>query len=215
MDEMDFARMRERMVKGQIIERGISDPRVLEAMRAVPRHRFFPPTEQAMAYEDHAYPIGLGQTISQPYIVALMTELLELKGSETVLEIGSGSGYQSAVLARIAGRVIALEYIRELAERARKVLDELGVTNVDIHCLDGSGGYEPEAPYGGILAAACAPSVPQPLLDQLAPGARLVLPVADRYEQVLQVWLKDANGTLTHRDDIFVAFVPLRGEWGY
>lgn len=212
---MEFARMRERMVKGQIIERGISDPRVLDAMRSVPRHRFFPAAEQAMAYEDHAHPIGLGQTISQPYIVALMTELLELRGGETVLEIGSGSGYQSAVLASLAGRVIALELIRELAERARKVLDELGVTNVDIHCLDGSGGYEPESPYGGILAAACAPSVPQPLLDQLAAGARLVLPVADSYGQVLQVWQKDAAGNLSHWDDIQVAFVPLRGEWGY
>lgn len=215
MDEDDFALRRERMLRIQIAARGISDPRVLDAMRSVQRHLFFPAADRAMAYEDHAHPIGLGQTISQPYIVALMSELLGLAGGETVLEVGTGSGYQAAVLARLAARVITFERYPELAERAGQILAEIGIANVEIHCMDGSGGYPPEAPYGGILVTAAAPRVPVPLLEQLAAGARLVLPVAEGYGQVLQVWQKDEHGELSHRDDIPVAFVPLRGEWGY
>jgi protein-L-isoaspartate(D-aspartate) O-methyltransferase len=215
MDDNEYALRRERMVRIQISERGITDPRVLNAMRSVPRHLFFPPAERQEAYADHAAPIGLGQTISQPYIVALMTELLGLLGGETVLEVGTGSGYQAAVLAQIAGHVISLERYPELAERAGQVLAEIGIANVEIHCMDGSGGYKPEAPYGGILVTAAAPRVPQPLLEQLAAGARLVLPVAEGYGQVIQVWQKDEYSDLSHRDDIPVAFVPLRGEWGY
>lgn len=209
-----FSEKRTQMVADQLVSRGIVDPRVLKAMQTVPRHIFVPARLQNRAYTDRPLPIGVGQTISQPYIVALMVEMLELTGSETVLEVGTGSGYQTAILAQLAAKVISLERIPELAWRAHLALQHQGYTRITIHCQDGSGGYPPEAPYGGILVAACAPAVPPPLLDQLAPGARLVLPVQTDTGQVLQVWQKTAAGTCTCANHLPVAFVPLIGNWG-
>jgi protein-L-isoaspartate(D-aspartate) O-methyltransferase len=196
------------------MRRGVVDELVLAAMRKVPRHHFMPPLLKTDAYADYPSPIGFGQTISQPYIVALMTELLRLRGGERVLEIGTGSGYQAAVLAQIAARVISIERVSELGSQAALALQQAGITNVDVLIQDGSGGYPPEAPYGGILVTACAPAVPDPLLDQLGNDARLVLPVETDFGQVLQVWEKDEFGHLSSRNDIPVAFVPLHGRWG-
>ena len=215
MDTLDYQKERDRMVTWQIERRGIYDEKVLQVMRSVPRHEFVPPGLQAESYTDYPLPIGVEQTISQPYIVALMSSLLELKGNELVLEIGSGSGYQAAVLSRLAKRVIGLEIIPDLADKARVTLGRCGISNVEIHCQDGSGGYPDGAPYHGILVAACAPEVPQVLLDQLHPGGRLVIPVGNHTEQILQIWKKDLDGNIEVTDHIPVAFVPLRGKWGF
>ncbi len=212
MDEYD--RERARMVDEQIARRGLRDPRLLAAMRAVPRHRFVPPDELEWAYSDGPLPIGHGQTISQPYIVALMTDLLHLAPGARVLEVGTGSGYQAAILAHMAAEVHTVEVIPALAHRAEKVLAELGLTNVRVHVGDGSLGWPEAAPYDGILVAAAAPDVPPPLLDQLAEGGRLVLPVGSRGFQELQVWERRA-GQLHCERGISVAFVPLRGEHGW
>ena len=202
------------MVSEQIVARGVRTPPVLAAMQRVPRHRFVPPDDQAYAYSDGALPIGRGQTISQPYIVALMTDLLHLSGGERVLEIGTGSGYQAAVLGELAAEVHTLELLPELAERASRTLAELGYTTVHVHTGDGSLGWPAAAPYAGILVAAAAPGVPQPLLDQLAEGGRLVLPVGDRSMQYLEVWQR-CGGEFVSERNIPVAFVPLRGEHGW
>ena len=202
------------MVSEQIVARGVRTPPVLAAMQRVPRHRFVPPDDQAYAYSDGALPIGRGQTISQPYIVALMTDLLHLSGGERVLEIGTGSGYQAAVLGELAAEVHTLELLPELAERASRTLAELGYTTVHVHTGDGSLGWPGAAPYAGILVAAAAPGVPQPLLDQLAEGGRLVLPVGDRSMQYLEVWQR-CGGEFVSERNIPVAFVPLRGEHGW
>ena len=215
MDDLDFQKERDRMVTWQIERRGVYDEKVLHAMRSVPRHEFVPPALQAESYTDYPIPIGFEQTISQPYIVALMSSLLELEGDEQVLEIGSGSGYQAAILSRLAKRVSGLEIIPDLADKARVTLGRCGYFNVEIHCQDGSGGYPKDAPYHGILVAACTPEVPQVLLDQLHPGGRLVAPVGNRTEQVLQIWKKDLEGKIDVTDHIPVAFVPLRGKWGF
>jgi protein-L-isoaspartate(D-aspartate) O-methyltransferase len=202
------------MVQEQIAWRGIHDQRVLAAMRQVPRHRFVPAADRSYAYADGPLPIGEGQTISQPYIVALMSELLLLSGNEVVLEVGTGSGYQAAVLACLARQVHSIERIASLAEKARQTLKENGFLNIQVHTGDGSNGLPEYAPYGGILVAASAPEVPEPLLDQLDEEARLVVPVGGRGNQILQVWQKRA-GKLEHQDNIPVAFVPLRGEHGW
>ena len=215
MDALDYQIERDRMVTWQIERRGIYDEKVLQAMRSVPRHEFVPPALQVESYTDYPLPIGFEQTISQPYIVALMSSLLELKDDDQVLEIGSGSGYQAAILSRLAKKVIGLEIIPDLADKAMVTLRRVGYSNVEIHCLDGSGGYPKDAPYQGILVAACAPEVPQDLLDQLHPGGRLVIPVGNRTEQVLEIWKKDLEGKIDVTDHIPVAFVPLRGEWGF
>jgi protein-L-isoaspartate(D-aspartate) O-methyltransferase len=211
---MDFEQERLQMVALQIEKRGLRSPRLLEAFRRVPRHRFVPLEYQAEAYEDHPLPIGSGQTISQPYIVALMTDLLRLEGYETVLDIGTGSGYQAAILAELSARVYSIERHPDLAERARRSLAALDVQNVTVLCQDGSGGLPDFAPYQGILVAAAAPSVPQPLLDQLATGGRLVIPVGGRSGQDLEVWERSASG-LDYRTVAAVAFVPLRGSLGW
>ena len=203
-----------KMVANQIAGRGILDPRVLTAMKSVPRHRFIPPDDLAWAYADGPLPIGHGQTISQPYIVALMTELLNLTSSARVLEIGTGSGYQAAVLAALSAEVHTVEVIPELAHHATDLLNELGYANVYVHLADGSLGWPDAAPYEGILVAAAAPEVPPPLLDQLANGGRLVLPVGGRGFQQLEVWERKGNEFL-HKKNISVAFVPLRGEHGW
>src|SRR5512140_1696095 len=165
------------MVEEQIAARGIHDPRVLEAMRTVPRHELILPEASEWAYADAPVTIGHGQTISQPYIVALMTELLQLSGDECVLDVGTGSGYQAAVLSRLAPEVHTIEVIPELARSAEATFHRLGYNNIFVHIGDGSSGWEEAAPYGGIVVAAAAPSVPQPLLEQLAEKGHLVIPV--------------------------------------
>lgn len=209
-----YAAERERMVRQQLANRGIRDPRVLDAMRQVPRHRFVPREELAYAYADGPLPIGSGQTISQPYIVALMTQMLALQGGETVLEVGTGSGYQAAVLAQLVRQVYTVERHASLAENARQVLQELGIGNVEVLLGDGSCGLAAHAPYQAILVTAAAPEVPRPLLDQLADGGRLVLPVGGRGSQLLVRW--EREGEKFHEESgIPVAFVPLRGEYGW
>lgn len=202
------------MVAQQIEARGVRDARVLEAMRRVPRREFVPETMRENATEDHPLPIGFGQTISQPYIVGLMTELLVLKGDENVLEIGSGSGYQAAVLSLLAKSVHTLEFVPELALTAQKTLENLGYLNVKVHTGDGSLGLSAHAPYNGILVTAACPAPPPPLLEQLAEGGKLVIPAGDRWGQMLQCW--ERNGKhLSHEDILPVAFVPLRGKFGW
>jgi len=202
------------MVTRQIEWRGVKDPRVLAAMRNVPREKFVPQDEIPYAFDDCPLPIGLGQTISQPYIVAFMTELLKLKGSENVLEIGTGSGYQAAILSTLAKTVHSVEQHKALAEKARQVLEKLGYLNVSVHCGDGTLGHPSAAPYDGIMVTAGAPQVPQPLLDQLAEGGRLVIPVGGMGSQMLQVITRNGNKFKTV-DALPVVFVPLRGEHGW
>ncbi len=211
-DEHTLAR--KRMVEEQIIARGIHEPRVLAAMGSVPRHFFVPPDDLAWAYADGPLPIGHGQTISQPYIVALMTELLEVEPSDRVLEVGTGSGYQAAVLGELAAEVHTVEVIPELALQAQKNLAGLGYTHVHVHTGDGSAGWPEAAPYNGILVAAAAPQVPQALLDQLAEGGQLVIPVGSRSVQQLEVWKRNGQ-EFSHRKNVEVCFVPLRGRFGW
>jgi protein-L-isoaspartate(D-aspartate) O-methyltransferase len=202
------------MVTRQIEARGVTTARVLDVLRWVPRHLFISAEDMPLAYADHPLPIGGGQTISQPYIVALMTDLLRLGGGESVLEIGTGSGYQAAVLACLARQVHTIELHAELADRARSVLQRLGLENVTVHTGDGSFGLPEFAPYQGILAAAAAPRVPPPVLDQLDTGGRLVMPVGRRGSQYLEVWERTGLGLIS--DTVLpVAFVPLRGAWGW
>jgi protein-L-isoaspartate(D-aspartate) O-methyltransferase len=209
-----YAEERNRMVDTQIESRGIKDKRVLESMRIVPRHCFIPPEHISMAYADGPLPIGEGQTISQPYIVALMTDLLKLKGDEKVLEIGTGSGYQAAILAHLAKEVHTMERHAPLTERAKITIESLGHTNVEFHVGDGSKGLPEHAPFQAIIITAAAPSVPEPLVEQLDDGARLVVPVGSRFNQLLELWTREAGDT-TREVIAPVAFVPLRGEFGW
>jgi protein-L-isoaspartate(D-aspartate) O-methyltransferase len=202
------------MVRDQIERRGLKDKRVLAAMRAVPRHHFLFQGEQTSAYDDTPLPIGCRQTISQPYIVAFMTAALKLKGAEKILEIGTGSGYQTAILACLAQTVFSIERIPELAERARKNLGALNITNADVAVGDGTLGCPDRSPFDAILVTAGAPSVPQPLLDQLAPGGRLLAPVGGRNIQELELWTRTSNG-YSERRLISVVFVPLIGTHGW
>ncbi len=213
-EELRFTVERERMVREQIENRGIKNFRLLEALRALPRHKFVQPGDEMYAYYDEPVPIGYHQTISQPYIVALMTSLAALEGVETVLEVGTGSGYQAALLGLLSKKVISLERIPELADRARKTLSEMEISNVDIITTDGTFGYNPAAPYQAILVTAAAPSVPQPLLDQLAEGGRLIIPSGSKSIQQLQVWTRTASRFVSE-DILAVAFVPLLGEYGW
>jgi protein-L-isoaspartate(D-aspartate) O-methyltransferase len=213
-DSDPYLQDRERMVANQLEGRGIRDARVLAALREVPRHLFVPEEHRHLAYADGPLPIGQGQTISQPYIVALMTQLLALQEDNSVLEIGTGSGYQAAVLSHLAKTVHTIEQYGELAARARQVLDMLGILNVHVHVGDGSNGWPKCAPYAGIIATAAAPRVPEPFLAQLSDGGRLVLPVGGQDGQLLQVWHR--QGEDFDRDTIApVAFVPLRGKHGW
>jgi protein-L-isoaspartate(D-aspartate) O-methyltransferase len=209
-----FELLRERMVTSQIERRGVTNQAVLKAMRSVPRHLFVDPLHQAQAYSDYPLPIGYDQTISQPYIVALMTALLNLKGDEKVLEVGTGSGYQAAVLSMLCDRVHTIELIPQLADHARELLEKLGYHNVVVHHSDGSLGWEAEAPYDAIMVTASAPNTPAPLLEQLAPGSRLVIPVGSRGSQWLELWQQEGS-TWQPEQILPVAFVPLRGRHGW
>jgi len=206
---------RERMVEEQLRSRDIHDPRVLEAMRVVPRHRFVPDDLSSQAYFDGPVRLDHGQTISQPYIVALMSQLLELEGGETVLEIGTGSGYQAAVLSRLAGQVYSLERVAELARTAAQRLKELGCENVTVYERDGSGGLPEHAPYPAIIVAAAAPRVPAPLMEQLEIGGRLVVPVGSQEGQTLELWRREDEADFSQERIAPVAFVPLLGEHGW
>ncbi|MBU1660334.1 MAG: protein-L-isoaspartate(D-aspartate) O-methyltransferase [Chloroflexi bacterium] len=209
-----YSAQRESMVTDQIAWRGIRTPGVLDAMRTVPRHLFVPADQRAYAYSDGALRIDHGQTISQPYIVALMTDLLELRGGEKVLEVGTGSGYQAAVLSRLAAEVYTIERHAPLAEKAAQILKELHYDNIHIHTGDGSVGLPEYAPYQAIMVTAAAPKVPQPLLDQLDEGGRLVLPVGSRYSQILEYWQRHGE-QFKQKTITAVAFVPLLGEKGW
>lgn len=202
------------MVDGQIAIRGITSPGVLRAFLEVPRHLFVPKIQQAHAYQDSPLPIGLGQTISQPYIAAYMTDLLQLTGTERVLEIGTGSGYQAAILGKLAGEVHTIERHPSLANKAARLLQSLGYENIRVHEGDGTQGLPEFAPYQAIMVTAAAPEVPSPLLDQLGDGGLLVMPVGGRSGQVLLLYRRKGNEFL--REDLApVAFVPLIGEHGW
>lgn len=212
---MDFSISRRRMVEQHIKARGVRDPLVLDAMLQVPRHLFVEEALRDQAYSDFPLPIGHRQTISQPYMVAVMTEALRLGGGEKVLEIGTGSGYQAAVLSRIAGRVYTVERIAELARRARRVLDQIGCTNVNIKVTDGTFGWEEEQPFDGILVTAGAPSIPQSYLRQLAPGGRLVIPVGSLGSQTLMRVTHSSPGRFDEERLLDCRFVPLIGRNGW
>lgn len=208
-DDAAFVRARREMVERQLKGRDITDPRVLAAMGKVPRHRFVRPAWAGEAYTDRALPIEEGQTISQPYIVALMTQLLELKGSERVLEVGTGSGYQAAVLAELVKQVHTIEILPELAKSAAARLKALGYTNVEVRAGDGYQGWPEQAPFDAIIVTAGATHIPQPLVAQLKEGGRLVIPVEGpaRYQELLQC--RKERGQLTTRVVAPVRFVPL------
>jgi protein-L-isoaspartate(D-aspartate) O-methyltransferase len=208
--EPDWKTGREQMVKTQIEGRGVRDPRVLEAMRTVPRHLFIPESYRDRAHEDGPLPIGMKQTISQPYMVAIMTELLDPKPDDRVLEVGTGSGYQAAVLSGLVGHVYTIEIIPELAERARRTISTLGYGNVTVITGDGYRGLPKQAPFDGILVTAAPVEVPKPLLEQLRLGGRLVIPVGGR-RQYLQVLQRTEEGIET-KTLFGVRFVPMTGE---
>jgi protein-L-isoaspartate(D-aspartate) O-methyltransferase len=202
------------MVENQITARGITSASVLEAFREVPRHLFVPSNQQVYAYQDGPLPIGLGQTISQPYIVAYMTEKLALNGEEKVLEIGTGSGYQAAILSQLAGEVHSIERHPQLANLARKILHDLGCDNVTVQVGDGTHGLPEFAPYQAIIVTAAGPDVPTPLLEQLGEGGRLIMPVGGRGGQLLKLFCR-VGGEVQQEDLSPVAFVPLIGDHGW
>ncbi len=205
---------RGRMVERQLRRRGVSDERVLAAMGKVPRELFVPPSARELAYEDGALPIGYGQTISQPYIVGVICSLLSLGGSESVLDVGTGSGYQAAVLAELAAEVTTIERMPELVEKAQDALAEAGYDDVDVRLGDGSLGVPEKAPFDGIAVAAAAPTVPEHLYGQLAEGGRLVLPKGSRWGQDLVLVVKTGEGPVERRS-VPCRFVPLLGEEGF
>ncbi len=208
-----YEKKRQRLVE-RVQAKGIDDPDVLAAVAAVPRHRFVPEPMRRRAYDDSALPIGFGQTISQPSLQALYLQTLQLGPENTVLEIGAGSGYQTALLAEVAGNVYAVERIEELTQRARGILDELGYRNIALVTKDGTVGWSKYAPYDAILVAAAAPRVPETLVDQLAPGGRLLIPVGDRNVQELTLVTRTDNGT-TEEPVTGCVFVPLIGRFGW
>jgi protein-L-isoaspartate(D-aspartate) O-methyltransferase len=215
---VNYEILRRKMVMEQIVSREISDRRVIDAMLKIPRHIFVQEAFAAQAYNDKALPIGEKQTISQPYVVALMTEKLALTGTEKVLEIGTGSGYQTALLATLADRVFSAERIRLLAMRARKCLDSLKLFNVQLRINDNEGspiGWEEEAPFDAIIVTAGAPEIPTVLTNQLAKGGRLVIPVGTETEQQLLIMTKDASGDLLCEPSVICRFVPLIGRQGW
>jgi len=213
-EDTEYKLERQRMVEEQFLSRDISDARVLEAMLRVPRHVFVPEEHRQLAYRDSPLPIGQSQTISQPYIVALMTQMLGLEGHESVLEIGTGSGYQAAVLSQVAREVHTVERHENLTKQALACINALDIKNVTLHVGDGTRGWPPNAPYDAIIATAAAPKVPKPLLNQLADGGRLVIPVGGRIGQYLEIWNREGDD-YSHTRTVAVAFVPLLGEFGW
>jgi len=211
---MNFAEQRDRMVEEQLKARGIMDERLLAAFRKVPRHSFVPEEFQSQAYTDHPLPIGVGQTISQPYMVALMTSCLQLHGHERVLEIGAGSGYQTAILAELALEVFSVERLPELLRAASERLSALGYLNVHLTTGNGSLGWPEQAPYEAIVVTAAAPDIPAPLLAQLADPGRMVLPVGPQDAQML-IEVEQRRGTITQREIASCVFVPLCGRHGW
>jgi len=214
MAEDNYAQARNEMVNSQLIPRGIRNPRVLAAMRRVPRHRFVPAHLGDQAYNDYPLPIGEDQTISQPYIVALMTEILEPREPDRVLEIGAGSGYQAAILAELVAQVFTMDRVGPLADRAVEMLRSLGYRNIKVRLGDGTLGWPEEAPFDGIIVTAAAPQVPRPLTEQLALHGRLVIPVGDRYSQTLTLVRKTKEG-LKFEYHGGCRFVPLIGKYGW
>lgn len=215
MREDEAAVLRSAMVDEQLFPRGIHNARVLDVFRKIPRHLFIPGVNLEDAYGDYPLAIGERQTISQPYIIALMTQLLELKGEgERVLEIGTGSGYQTSILAELAGEVYSVERIDILAERARSSLNNLGYANVQIKVGDGTEGWSEFAPYDRILVTAAAPYVPVPLIDQLAEGGKMVIPVGEAFNQVLTLVIKK-SGAISQEGICSCVFVPLLGKYGW
>lgn len=213
-DDRDDAQLRHRMVENQLLRRGIVDPRVLTAMESVPRHRFLRENDRWAAYEDEPLVIGLGQTISQPYMVARMTELLDLDPTTRVLEVGTGSGYQAAILAELAAEVWTIERHPELADQARRVLNDLGYRTIHVVVGDGSLGLPDHAPYDAIIVTAAAPHTPALLLDQLSDGGRMVIPVGGRGMQQLRL-IRRRGHELVETDVLDCRFVPLVGQAAY
>jgi len=211
----NFSIARRRMVEDQVVARGVRDPRVIDAMLQVPRHKFVEEALESQAYQDAPLPIGERQTISQPYMVAVMSEALALDGTEKVLEVGTGSGYQAAVLAVLADRVFSLERIPALARRARKALDSCGYSKVNIRLADGTLGWQEMAPFDAIVVTAGAPDVPRDYLDQLAVGGRLVIPVGDRMSQVLMRITRTTEHEFKEEQLLGCRFVPLVGNHGW
>jgi len=199
------------MVQRQLAARDITDARVLAAMRKIPRHEFVPPDVEPAAYQDSPLPIGLGQTISQPYIVALMTQLAGAAPGKKALDVGTGSGYQAAVLAEIMDRVYSIEILCELADDARARLTRLGYRNIEVRCGDGYRGWEEAAPFDVIIVAAAPEEIPEPLIDQLAPGGRLVIPVGEAHQELIVVE-KSPEGVISRFTAGGVRFVPMTGE---
>ncbi len=214
LEEGEYVTRRESMVTNQIIQRGITEKRLLNAMRTVPRHLFVPAGYKRYAYSDHPLPIGEGQTISQPYMVALMTNLLVLTGVEKVLEIGTGSGYQAAILAHLAAEVHTVEILPHVADKASKILTSLGYTNIFQHIGDGSFGWPEMAPYDAIIVTAAAKETPQTYFDQLKPSGRLVIPTGGPSLQHIQRWTNENNEWIPE-SILAVSFVPLRGAEGW
>ena len=197
------------MVVNQLRKRGIIDTAVLDAMTAVPRHRFVSRIYRSMAYTDNPLPIGHGQTISQPYVVALMTELLQLDRKHKVLEIGTGCGYQTAILSILSKKVITIEVLSSLSTKSQKQLTKFGYKNVDFHCADGKNGWSKEAPYDRILVSAAPETMPEVLIEQLAPNGYMVIPVGSLYDQFIHIITKDKNEQVHIKKSTPVRFVPL------
>lgn len=210
-----YGSQRQLMVETQIIARGVRDEKVIDAFLEVPRHLFVEDAFQGQAYDDNPLPIGEKQTISQPYIVALMTETLEFTGTEKVLEIGTGSGYQTAILARLAEQVYSIERIPGLAKRARKLFDELKYTNVVVTIGDGTLGWKEHSPYDRIIVTAAAPRPPRALLDQLGRGGRMIIPVGDEVSQNLMLYTREDDGQIMAENKGGCRFVKLIGEQGW
>ncbi len=209
-DGKDYSREREQMVASQIASRGVHDPLTLAAMRKVPRHLFVPAAYRAQAYDDHPVPIGHAQTISQPYVVAFMTEVVGLRGGETVLEVGTGCGYQAAVLAEIAARVYTIEIVEPLAKESAERLSRLGYANVSVRAGDGYLGWPEAAPFDAEMVTAAAPRIPQPLLEQLRDGGRLIVPVGEDWQELVLVTRRGQR--FEERRVLPVRFVPMTGK---
>jgi protein-L-isoaspartate(D-aspartate) O-methyltransferase len=212
---MDYTILRQRMIEKYVIGRGIKDRRVIQAMFEVPRHLFVEEPFKAKAYGNFSLPIGEDQTISQPYMVAFMTERLELAPDDRVLEIGTGSGYQTSILAALAGQVFSIERIAFLAERAKKLIDRLQIRNVSIKVFDGTYGWREMAPFHAIIVTAATPFIPDSLTDQLAPGGRMIIPVGSEKDQRLIIVIKDGAGVPVEQDLGPCRFVKLQGKYGW